>query len=79
MFNLSPSSKKFFKIDSETNEEIELIAVSEQNNVLFASITPLVNYKDSIKIVHLDGYVEVRKVRQAVPKNFFGRQEIIFV
>lgn len=79
MFNLSPSSKKFFKIDSETKEETELMAVSEQNNVLFAFITPLVDYKDAIKIVHPDGYEEVRKVRQAAQKKFFGRQEIILV
>lgn len=79
MFVLSPSSKQFLKIDSITKEESELIHVSEQNNVLFASITPLVNCKDTIKIVHPDGYTEVRKVRQAVTKKIVGRQEITLV
>ena len=56
MINLSPSNKKFFKIDFESKEEIELTNVSEQNNVLFTSISPLVNHTDTIKVIHQDGY-----------------------
>ncbi len=77
MINLCPSNKKFFKIDFESKEEIELTNVSEQNNVLFTSISPLVNHTDTIKVIHQDGYEEIRKVKQSIPHTFVGRQEII--
>ncbi|WP_457970528.1 hypothetical protein [Acinetobacter calcoaceticus] len=75
MINLSPSSKKFFKIDSETNEEIELEHVSEQNNLLFMSMKTIVCIGDSIKIIDIDGHEEIRKVKQSSKEIF--RQKIV--
>jgi hypothetical protein len=75
MINLSPSHKKFFKIDSETNEEIELEHVSEQNNLLFTSMKTIVCIGDSIKIIDLDGYEEIRKVKQSSKELI--RQKIV--
>lgn len=76
MINLSPSSKRFFKIDSEKNEEIELEHVSEQNNLLFTSMKTIVCIGDSIKIIDVDGYEEIRKVKQSSKEIF--RQKIVF-
>ncbi|WP_180644926.1 hypothetical protein [Acinetobacter bereziniae] len=75
MINLSPSHKKFFKIDSKTNEEIELEHVSEQNNLLFTSMKTIVCIGDSIKIIDVDGYEEIRKVKQSGKE--FLRQKIV--
>lgn len=77
MFNLSPSRKKFFKIDFETGEETELTNVSERNNGLFMSKQPIVHYKDSIKIIDVDGYEEIRKVRDSNKELY--RQKVTFV
>lgn len=79
MINFSLSSKKFFKINFESKDEFELTNVREENNVLFTSISPLVTHKDTIKIIHQDGYEEVRKVKQSIPHTFVGRQKIILL
>ncbi|EHU1296434.1 hypothetical protein [Acinetobacter baumannii] len=75
MLNLSPSSKKYFKIDRETNEEIQLEQVSERNNVLYTSRVITVAAGDSIKIIDVDGFEEIRKVRDSGKELY--RQKII--
>lgn len=75
MINISPSTKKFFKIDSETHEEIELEYVGEQNNLLFTSMKTIVCIGDSIKIIDVNGYEEIRKVKQSSKEMF--RQKIV--
>ncbi|HCC93126.1 MAG TPA: hypothetical protein DEQ26_02140 [Flavobacteriaceae bacterium] len=70
MINLSPSSEKFFKIDSETNEEIELERFSKQNNLLFTTTKTIVYIGDSIKIIDIDGYEEICKVKQSSKQIF---------
>ncbi|EHU1908953.1 hypothetical protein A1E89_RS18855 [Acinetobacter baumannii] len=75
MLNLSPSSKKYFKIDPETNEEIQLEQVSERNNVLYTSRAITVDAGDSIKIIDVDGFEEIRKVRDSGKEMY--RQKII--
>ncbi|MDN8241535.1 hypothetical protein QZK39_18425 [Acinetobacter baumannii] len=75
MLNLSPSSKKYFKIDPETNEEIQLEQVSERNNVLYTSRAITVAAGDSIKIIDVDGFEEIRKVRDSGKEMY--RQKII--
>ncbi|WP_149943759.1 hypothetical protein, partial [Acinetobacter pittii] len=72
---LSPSSKKYFKIDPETNEEIQLEQVSERNNVLYTSRAITVDAGDSIKIIDVDGFEEIRKVRDSGKEMY--RQKII--
>ncbi|MEX0359200.1 hypothetical protein AB3Q14_19025 [Acinetobacter baumannii] len=75
MLNLSPSSKKYFKIDPETNEEIQLEQVSQRNNVLYTSRAITVDAGDSIKIIDVDGFEEIRKVRDSGKEMY--RQKII--
>ncbi|MDH2580185.1 hypothetical protein [Acinetobacter baumannii] len=75
MLNLSPSSKKYFKIDPKTNEEIQLEQVSERNNVLYTSRAITVAAGDSIKIIDVDGFEEIRKVRDSGKEMY--RQKII--
>lgn len=75
VLNLSPSSKKYFKIDPETNEEIQLEQVSERNNVLYTSRAITVDAGDSIKIIDVDGFEEIRKVRDSGKEMY--RQKII--
>jgi hypothetical protein len=75
VLNLSPSSKKYFKIDPETNEEIQLEQVSERNNVLYTSRAITVAAGDSIKIIDVDGFEEIRKVRDSGKEMY--RQKII--
>ncbi|MEL4698962.1 hypothetical protein, partial [Acinetobacter baumannii] len=75
VLNLSPSSKKYFKIDRETNEEIQLEQVSERNNVLYTSRVITVAAGDSIKIIDVDGFEEIRKVRDSGKELY--RQKII--
>jgi hypothetical protein len=65
MFNLSPSRKKFFKIDTETTNEIPLEHVSQQNNFLYMSRNIILKNGDLIKIIDLDGFEETRQVLQS--------------
>lgn len=60
----------FFKIDSETNEEIELERFSKQNNLLFTTTKTIVYIGDSIKIIDIDGYEEICKVKQSSKQIF---------
>ena len=66
MINLSPCRKKFFKIDSETKEEIELEHVSEQNNLLFTSMKTLSVSVTVLRLLTLMGMKKFVKLSNRV-------------